>query len=40
MRLHLLILAAAAPLILAGLWLWRDQGAMIALGEFMAWCLG
>ncbi|HEY9554495.1 hypothetical protein [Allosphingosinicella sp.] len=40
MKLHLLILAAVSPLLLVGLWLWRDQGAMISLGEFMAWCLG
>ena len=40
MKRHLLVFAVAAPFIAAGLWLWRDQGAMIALGDFMAWCLG
>lgn len=38
MKRHLLILAAVTPFLLAGLWLWRDQGAMIALGDFIAWC--
>ncbi len=38
MKRHLLILAAVSPLLAGGLWLWRDQGAMIALGEFIAWC--
>ena len=40
MKRHLLALVAAAPLLAAGLWLWRDQGAMIALGDFVAWCMG
>lgn len=29
---------AAAPLLLLGLWLWRDQGARIWLSDFAAAC--
>jgi hypothetical protein len=38
MKAHLLLLASATPFLAVGLWLWRDQGAMIALGDFIAWC--
>jgi hypothetical protein len=33
-----LLPAASVPLLLAGLWLWRDQGALIALGDFIGSC--
>jgi len=38
MKRHLLILLAVSPAVLAGLLLWRDHGAMIALNDFIAWC--
>ncbi len=28
----------AAPLVALGIWLWRDQGLMIALADFAAAC--
>ena len=40
MRTHLAALIVAAPPIAAGLWLWRGQGAMIVLGDFVTFCLG
>lgn len=33
-----LLLLALLPLLLAGLWLWCDQGAMIWLTGFIAYC--
>jgi len=35
----LLVPLAALPLLLAGLWLWRDQGLLVALSGFIATCL-
>ena len=29
---------ALLPLLVAGLWLWRDQGARIWLSDFAAYC--
>ncbi|HEY0625358.1 MAG TPA: hypothetical protein VGD10_01360 [Allosphingosinicella sp.] len=38
-RAALLLPLAALPLLLLGLRLWRDQGAMIWLSGFIAYCL-
>lgn len=35
----ILIAAVVAPLALAGWLLWRDQGALVWLGGFVAYCL-
>lgn len=35
---HWVLPAACAPLLAAGLWLWRDQGALIAIGDFIGSC--
>ena len=29
---------AALPLLLLGLWLWRDQGALVRLADFIGSC--
>jgi hypothetical protein len=29
---------AALPLLIAGLWLWREEGALIWLSAFIAYC--
>lgn len=36
---HLLLIAAAVPLILLGLWLWRTQGLGVWLSGVIAYCL-
>ena len=38
MRRYWIAPLAAAPLIALGLWLWRDQGLMIALADFATAC--
>lgn len=37
-RIAWLLPLAALPLLLAGLWLWRDQGAGIWISGFIAAC--
>jgi hypothetical protein len=37
-RIHWLLPLAVVPLLLAGLWLWRDQGAQLWVSGFVASC--
>ena len=38
-RLPWLMALGAAPFLLLGLWLWRDQGAMVWLSGLTSYCL-